>query len=91
MKHRTLTRRDFLLGSATAGAGALLSACSTSTPEVVYEILKETVVVEEVVKETVVVERVVEKIVEVDSRRAEMTLGYTPFDQEGTFNHMTFG
>ena len=91
MKHKPLTRRDFLLGSATAGAGALLSACSTPTPEVVYQIVKETVLVEEVVKETVVVEQVVEKVIEVDRRRSEMTLGYTPLDQEGTFHHMTTG
>ena len=91
MKEKPLTRRDFLLGSATAGASALLAACSAPTPEVIYEIVKETVLVEEVVKETVVVEQVVEKLVEVDRRRAEMTLGYTPLDQEGTFHHVTSG
>ena len=91
MKERTPTRRDFLLGSATAGAGALLAACSAPTPEVIYEIVKETVLVEEVVRETIVVEQVVEKVVEVDRLRGEMTLAYTPQDQEGTFHHMTAG
>ena len=91
MQRQTLTRRDFLLRSATAGTSAVLAACSAPSPEVIERIVRETVVVEQVVKETVVVEQVVEKIVEVDSRRAEMTLGYTPMDQEGTFNHLVFG
>ena len=88
MKQKPLTRRDFLLGSATAGASALLAACTPPTPKVIYEIVKETVLVEQVVKETVVVEQVVEKTVEVDRQRAEMTLAYTPLDQEGTFHRM---
>ena len=91
MTQKSLTRRDFLLGSAATGAGALLSACATPTPQVIEQVIKETVVVEQVVKETVVVEQVVEKVVEIDLQRREMTLEYTPFDQEGTFHHMNSG
>jgi multiple sugar transport system substrate-binding protein len=48
MKKR-VSRRGFLRLSAAGGAGLLLSACSTPTPQVI----KETVEVEKIVKETV--------------------------------------
>ena len=92
MAERTLTRRDFLLASMTSAASALLSACSTPTPEVIQKIIKETVVVQHVVQETVVVEQEVVNVTELraDRRRDEMTLGYTPPAQEGTFTHAMF-
>ena len=92
MTGRTLTRRDFLLASATAGASALLGACSKPTPEIVQKIVKETVVVQKIVQETVVVEQVVVNVGELgaDRLRDEMTLGSIPPDQEGTFTHAVF-
>ena len=58
---RKLSRRDFLVLTGLAGAGAMLAACQ---PKVVEKVVKETVVVPgeaQVVKETVVVEKEVEK------------------------------
>ena len=92
MTERTLTRRDFLLASTTSAAVALLSACSKPTPEVVQKIIKETVVVQRVVQETVTAGQEVVNAGELgaDQRRGEMTLGYTPPAQEGTFTHAMF-
>ncbi|MGQ9555660.1 MAG: ABC transporter substrate-binding protein [Anaerolineae bacterium] len=63
--HRTLTRRSLLrIAGAAAGSAVLVACGATPTPEVIKEVVKETVVVtqevEKVVKETVVVEKPVE-------------------------------
>ena len=61
MSQKKLSRRNFMVMTGLAGAGAMLAACQ---PKVVEKIVKETVVVPgeaQVVKETVVVEKEVEK------------------------------
>ena len=100
MDKKRLSRRDFLLGSATVGAGAILAACAAPEAEVIEKIVKETVMVEgevveveKVVEVEVETEVEVEKVVEVqvDRLRADMCMDYTPFDQDGVFNDFRWG
>ena len=62
MASKKLSRRDFLRMGALTAAGAALAGCTTPTPEVIKEVVKETVIVEgtpQVVEKEVVVERTV--------------------------------
>ncbi len=81
---KKMQRRDFLALSGLLGAGVMLSSCQ---PQVVKEIVKETVVVEKekekVVKETVVVEKQVEKTVEV-TKIVEKEVGLKEVPRERT-------
>ena len=64
---RKLTRREFLCGAELAAAGMVLAACApAATPQVIKEIVKETVIVEGTPK---VVEKVVEQTVVVRGGR----------------------
>jgi multiple sugar transport system substrate-binding protein len=61
---RGISRRRFLTGLALTGGGALAAACAAPAPQVVKEIVKETVVVEVAgTPEIREVEKVVEKVV----------------------------
>jgi len=67
MAKKSLSRRDFLRAAGMVAGGAVLAACTTTTPTPETITVKETVVVEgeaQVVKETVVVEgETVEKVI----------------------------
>ncbi|MCC7354114.1 MAG: extracellular solute-binding protein [Anaerolineae bacterium] len=60
--NKHFSRRDFLHMAGVGGAGVILAACATPTPQVIEKIVEKPV--EKIVKETVVTEKQVEKIVQ---------------------------
>ena len=86
MDNKKLSRRDFLRMSTLTAAGAALAGCATPTPEVIKEVVKETVevpvaqTVEVEVKETVEVEKIVEVTAEVpEAEPVELRIAWWGF------------
>jgi peptide/nickel transport system substrate-binding protein len=82
---KTLSRRDFLRGAALTATAVVAGACTTPTPEVIKEVVKEEVEVTRIVEGETVVETVIEEREVVVTATPEPVVQEEVADVLGTF------